>query len=411
MKVLAFEQLPYRHLPADFTQHYQESVVTTPYNELIDPRLMHEDHVNFLDEMMHAARAGFDGVGVTEHEQASYDILPNPNLQLSALAYNTQKEGLDVALACVGRSLGKSREPLRIAEEYAVLDNISGGRLIAGFPVALSYDANLNNGIPPIETRERFEEARELIVKAWTSKEVFAWNRRFGKYPFVNIWPRPVQKPHPPIWRPGVGSPSTFASILENEHVFVYLSWFGPKYTGSRIFDRYWDMAVQMGKEPNPYRVAFLQVVAVGETDEIAHREYGPHIEHGYNTGLGAIPMGWMGLPGYIDIRGVEGMVKDPGDFGLVPKMRTAKYKELVEAQCALVGSPATVRDQLVDMARKFRIGNFLLMVQMGSMPRELVMKNITLLADKVLPDLKRVWEDENYQHRWWPTGMNGSVA
>ena len=174
MKILAFEQLPYRQLPEDFAGRY-DSVVTTPYHELVSREHMHRNHVDFLDEMMLAARLGFDGLATTEHGQASYDVLPNPNLQIAALAYATQSEMLDVALACIGRSLGKSREPLRIAEEYAVLDQISGGRLIAGFPVALSYDANQNQGVPPIETRARFTENRALIEKAWTSKEIFAF--------------------------------------------------------------------------------------------------------------------------------------------------------------------------------------------------------------------------------------------
>jgi len=137
MKVLAFQQLPYRDLPANFSLNYQ-SVVTPPYFELVEAGKMHRAHMDFLDEMLHAARAGFDGIGVTEHSQAAYDVLPNPNLELAALAYATQAEGLNTALACVGRSLGKTKEPLRVAEEFSVIDQISGGRLIAGFPISLS---------------------------------------------------------------------------------------------------------------------------------------------------------------------------------------------------------------------------------------------------------------------------------
>lgn len=107
-----------------------------------------------------------------------------------------------------------------------------------------------------------------------------------------------------------------------------------------------------------------------------------------------------------MDIKGVEFIVRDPGDFGLVPKMRTAKYEELVEAQCCIVGGPETVREQLLELVKSFRIGNLLLMVQHGSMPHELTMKNISLLAEKVLPDLRRVWEGEDWEHRWWPTGV-----
>lgn len=407
MKVLAFEQLSYRHLPDGFENNYH-SVVDTPYYELTDRDLVHQDHMDYLDEMLYAASMGFDGIATTEHSQASYDMLPNPNLQMSALAYATQRENLDVGLAVLGRSLGKSREPVRIAEEYAAIDQISRGRLIAGFPVALSYDASQNAGHPPIDTRLRYQDNRRLIERAWSTKEPFAWNTRFNRYPNVNPWPRPYQEGGPPIWSPSVGTPNSLARIIDDNDVFLYLSWFGTKYTGDRIFNRFWDIAVDKGKDPNPYRLAFVQGVAVGETDEIAHKEYGKHIENAYRQGLGSIPPSGMGLPGYVDINGVEAMVKDSSDFGVVPKLRTITYAELLEAQCVVVGSPATVTETLMDMVRRFRIGNLVLMVQMGSMPKELVKKNIKLLSEQVLPTLQKQWQDEDWQHNWWPSGATG---
>src|SRR5439155_1409555 len=86
---------------------------------------------------------------------SSYDISPNPTLLASAVACAARAEQLDVAITVLGRSLGKTREPLKIAEEYALLDCVSGGRLIAGFPVGLSYDANLNASLPAAETPTR----------------------------------------------------------------------------------------------------------------------------------------------------------------------------------------------------------------------------------------------------------------
>lgn len=408
MKVLSFQQLPYRHLPADFPAKY-DSVVKTPYHELVDARLMHQDHVDFLDEMLHAARCGYDGIGLTEHGQASYDVLPNPNLQLAALAYATQKEGLNTALACLGRALGKSKEPLRVAEEYAVLDQISGGRLIAGFPISLSYDSNQNQGIAPIETRARFAENIMLIDRAHKAKEPFQFNGRFNKHPYVNLWPRPVQ-PSLPVWAPAVGNPFTLMGILDRDQVFLYFSWFGPKLTG-RIFQRYWDLAAERGRDTNPYRLAFLQCVAVGETDEEAHREYGPHVKAAFNTGLGCIPPSSLGIPGYMDIRGVEAITKDPGDFGIFPKMRTASYEEIVDAQACIVGSVDTVAEQLIALVKEHRIGNLLLMTQHGPMPTELTRKNISLIAEKVMPKLRQAWSEEfgaqNWEHHWWPTGFS----
>ncbi|MGD0245560.1 MAG: LLM class flavin-dependent oxidoreductase, partial [Streptosporangiaceae bacterium] len=177
MKVSLFEQVPYRYLPAGFEDQHS-SVVTAPY-DVVDPARMTESLNSAYAELMHGARAGFDGICVTEHGQSAYDISPNPDLLAAAIAYATRAEGLDVAITVLGRSLGKTREPLKIAEEYALLDCVSGGRLIAGFPVGLSYDANLNAALPAVETRERYREHRDLILKAWTEPRPFPWNGRF----------------------------------------------------------------------------------------------------------------------------------------------------------------------------------------------------------------------------------------
>jgi alkanesulfonate monooxygenase SsuD/methylene tetrahydromethanopterin reductase-like flavin-dependent oxidoreductase (luciferase family) len=409
MKVSLFEQVPYRHLPEGFEERFS-SVVTTPYQELVEPELVQDSLRSAYAEMLHAARVGFDGVCVTEHSQSAYDISPNPNLLASAVAYAAQAEGIDTALIVLGRSLGKSREPLKVAEEYALLDCISGGRLIAGFPVGLSYDANINAGIPGIETRERYREHRELVLRAWAEKEPFAWNGRFGKHGKVNIWPRPIQQPHPPIWIPGSGSPGTLKDILQRDYVFVYLSWDGPKLVGRQVFDRYWEMADELGRDRNPYRLAFLQVVAVSETDVRAEKEYAKHLEMHYRSGLGAIPPSGFAVPGYVERAGVEHMLRNP-DESMLPKMRTVTYKELVESQVAIVGSPASVADQIEAFVREFRIGNLLVMLQNGSMPRELTEKNISLFAEQVLPRLRPIWDDEGWENHWWPRTHLGDSA
>lgn len=172
MKVNLFQQSPYRFLPAGFEDQGMSSVVSTPY-ELVDPEAMFDSYRWFMDELLLGLRSGFDGVAVTEHGQTSYDMTPNPNLPAAVLANAIRTESPESALIVLGRSLGKTREPLRIAEEYAMLDCLSGGRLVAGLPVGLSYDANLNNGIPTVETRERYEEAVKLMFRSWTETELF----------------------------------------------------------------------------------------------------------------------------------------------------------------------------------------------------------------------------------------------
>jgi pimeloyl-ACP methyl ester carboxylesterase len=79
---------------------------------------------------------------------------------------------------------------------------------------------------------------------------------------------------------------------LENDYVYTFLSWFGAKLTGPRVFERYWETAERKGKDRNPYRLAFVQVAAVAETDQRAEREFGPHLEYFFRRALGAIPPG-----------------------------------------------------------------------------------------------------------------------
>lgn len=152
-----------------------------------------------------------------------------------------------------------------------------------------------------------------------------------------------------------------------------------------------------------PFRLAFLQVVAVSESDSRAEEEYAPHIEYFFLKCLAGIPLGWTALPGYIDYFGLEYLLRDPRDFGLFAQLREMRYKDLVEAGCVIAGSPATVREQLKEMITELRIGNLLVMLQVGSMPHELTLKNIDLFAREVLPYIHKAWEDDGWSHLWWP--------
>jgi alkanesulfonate monooxygenase SsuD/methylene tetrahydromethanopterin reductase-like flavin-dependent oxidoreductase (luciferase family) len=405
MKVTAFAQLAYRQFPADFEKRY-DSAVDTPWG-LVDPQEVRAAHRDYLDGLMLAARSGFDGLVVTEHAQASYDMSANPSLTANALAYATESEGLDVAIYPAGRSLGKTREPLKVAEEYATIDTVSGGRLVAGFPVGLPYDACLNNGIPPMELRPRFDENLQLILRAWREDTPFAWNGKFSQYPTVNIWPRPQQRPRPPVWLTGIGNPGTMQAAFDLDFGFNYLSFFGAE-AGARIFGRFWDLADKCGLPQNPYRLGMVQLVGVAGTDEEAVRIFRPHVEYMLHKGPGAVSTEKQAIPGTISLAGLQALMRDPGDFGLADRMRTIGFDETVEAGAAIVGSPQTVIDRLSDLVRRCRIGNLHAMLQLGSMPRQVAFDNISLFASDVLPALRTLWADEKWEHQWWPERLGG---
>src|SRR5438067_798887 len=127
--------------------------------------------------------------------------VPSPNLMAAALA----RRSTEAMLLVLGNSIALYNPPVRVAEEFAMLDVMSGGRLIAGFPVGTSMDTNYCYGVNPATLRERYREAHDLIIKAWATREPFPWNGKYTKLRYVNLWPRPIQQPHPPIWIPGLG--------------------------------------------------------------------------------------------------------------------------------------------------------------------------------------------------------------
>jgi len=366
------------------------------------------DYYNWsIDELMLAAKLGFDGVGTNEHHQNPYGFMCNPNLFAAILARATRERGQHVALVQLGATLANTSPPIRIAEEYAVLDCLSGGRLVAGVPVGIGADATISYGVTPLEQRERWREGLDLMVKAWTSKEVFAWNGRHFQLPRVNLWPRPVQQPHPPLLVPGAASSTTWDFCHERDLPYAYLSYFGGK-SSQAVLDRFWERAAANGKDANPYRVSYLQLVGVADTDEEAEALYGPHAEFFYKKLL-HIPPPYLAPPGYSDYKSLVNLFRSSmfefADYSRDLKALTVR--DLIDREFVVVGSPATVRERLEDSARRLNVGHLMAILQFGSLPHEDAMRNIELFGREVLPHLQRVWDDEGWEHRWWPAAAS----
>ena len=184
----------------------------------------------FMDELEHAAELGFDGICVNEHHQNGYGLMPSPNLIAASLARRTR----DAALCVMGNSLALYNPPVRVAEEFAMIDCISGGRVVAGFPVGTPMDTCYAYGQNPSQLRQRYLEAHDLIVKAWREPEPFTWNGRFHKLRYVNPWPRPYQSPHPPVWTPSQGSADTIRWSAQKR--YTYCQTLSPINTVARFF-------------------------------------------------------------------------------------------------------------------------------------------------------------------------------
>src|SRR5579875_2562221 len=135
MKFTWFHLMPYRFLPEDFKDRYRSVWVDIPRN-LYDPKVGHRLYNDYLDQLEFADAMGFDGLGVNEHHQNGYGMMPSPNLMAAVLTRRTRNANLVV----LGNSIALYNPPIRVAEEFAMLDVMSGGRLIAGFPVGTSMD-------------------------------------------------------------------------------------------------------------------------------------------------------------------------------------------------------------------------------------------------------------------------------
>jgi len=401
MKAIFFHLMPYRDLPSDFEDKYESIWITPPNDELCDPKMVEQYYKWNLDELELADRLGFDGIGVNEHHQNGYGFMASPNLMAAALARRTPNNS---AICVLGNTLALYSPATRVAEEFAMLDVLTDGRLIAGFPVGTSMDVNFCYGITPTETRPRFKEAHELIIDAWTKPGPFTFNGRYNQLRYVNPWPKPLQKPHPPVWLAGGGSVETWEMAANYDYTYSYLSFFGFQY-GKKLMDGFWDTMDRMGKDKNPYRAGFAQQICVSETDERAEEEYLEHVTYFFNKCL-HIPPYFFEAPGYRTRRSTEFAIKtnQPGEIAKVAALEK-NWKTLVDNGFIIAGSPQTVADRLIEAAKQLRVGNLHALLQIGSMPHDLTEKNITLFAEEVLPRIRTLWADEGWEHKWWPSG------
>jgi alkanesulfonate monooxygenase SsuD/methylene tetrahydromethanopterin reductase-like flavin-dependent oxidoreductase (luciferase family) len=404
VKISWFHLMPYTDLPEDFTEKH-ESVWVDIDPKLFDSRRAHHIYNEFMDEMEFAATHGFDGVCVNEHHSNGYGMMPSPNLVAATMARRTR----DAALIVMGNSLALYNPPIRVAEEFAMLDCISGGRLVAGFPVGSPMDTCYAYGQNPSMLRDRYLEAHDLVLKAWTCDEPFMWNGRFNKQRYVNVVPRPVQDPHPPIWIPGGGSVETWQWCAEMDYVYCYLSYFGYK-VAERTMRGYWAEMERQGKEPNPYRAGFLQFIGVAETREEAMEIYREPAEYFYGRCLHVHPR-WANPPGYM----TEATVRRSAGSMVAEAARRAEkqmlgarpltFEEIVEKGYVLVGSPDEVAEKLQEVAVNLNVGQMMLLLQYGNMKKEIANYNTELFAKRVIPQLRDLFDDR-WENRWWPTPM-----
>lgn len=375
MQFFYFHLMPWPHLPRDFDRAYDSAWVTLP-NRLYDPKRGHRLYNEYLDEMEYAERLGFDGLCVNEHHQNAYGTMPSPNLMAAALVRRTTR----VKLAILGNAIGLRDHPLRVAEEVAMLDVLSGGRIISGFVRGIGAE-HLSLGVNPTYSRERFYEAHDLILRAWTEPGPFSFEGRHFRVRYANIWPRPLQRPHPPIWLPSQGSPETITFGARRRYPFV--SVFTPYANARRLLGEYREAAEREGYRAKPGQLGFAVPTYVARSDAEARREVKPHILWLFRRGL-KIPPHFLAPPGYLSEDALRRFllagVKPPSELS---------FEELERDGYILVGSPATVRDRLKEIERELGIGVFVGGGRIGDMSQARAKRSAELFAREVMPHFR----------------------
>jgi len=278
MKVFMFHLMPYAYLDMSFSDKYRSAWVVLP-NTYFDPNKGHELYNRYLDELELAAELGFDGICVNEHHQNAYGLMPSPVVMAAALSRRTK----NAKIAILGNAFCLREHPLTLAEEHAMLDCITGGRLISGMVRGIGAEY-YSIGSNPAFSHARFQEAHDLVIEAWTRPGPFAFEGKFYHFEYVNVWPRPYQQPHPPIWTPSTGSSETIEWAAHPSRKYVYLQTYSPIASVVRFLNGYREAAQRLyGYTANSDRIGWCAPTYVSDTDAKARAEAAPHIEALFN--------------------------------------------------------------------------------------------------------------------------------
>lgn len=380
MEFYAFNLMPYRHLDMEVAKTHRSFWLDLP-NNLYDPELGAELYHEYIDQMIYAAELGFDGICVNEHHQTAYGLMPAPNIIASIFIDRTR--GTNVKIPVIGRALPLVNNPLNIAEEFAMLDNLSKGRLIAGFVRGIGCEYH-TSGVNPSFSHERFQEAHDLIIQAWTREGPFSFEGEHYNFQYVNTWPRPYQRPRPPVWIPSQGSAETISWASHPSRKYPFIITFSPIASVMKYHAQYKQQAEQFGYEASGDQLGWALPVYVAETDEIARAESRKHIESLFNDFL-SVPLEMLFPPGYTSIASLAANLASRQGMSL----QAQTLESLTEKGTFVVGSADTVARKIKEAQAVSGFKKLIVMFQFGTLPDELVRKNLQAFAEEVIPKLR----------------------
>ncbi|MSQ70402.1 MAG: LLM class flavin-dependent oxidoreductase [Betaproteobacteria bacterium] len=384
MQVFIFHLMPYAHMDLNYEKKWRSSWVVMPNSEY-DPVKGHELYNRYLDELELAAELGLDGLAVNEHHQTAYGLMPSPVVMAAALSRRVKK----AKIAILGNAFCLREHPLTLAEEHAMIDNITAGRMITGMVRGIGAEYH-SMGVNPAMSHERFHEAHDLVVQAWTRPGPFEFHGNHYHFEYVNPWPRPFQKPHPPIWCPSTGSTETIEWAAHPDRKYVYLQTYSPVKSVAKFLNQYRETAkIKYGYEADSRKVGWAAPIFIADTDEKARELAKPHIEAMFNKFLN-LTFEMMFPPGYVSLETARRMATHKKQL-----RGGVTVDHLIAEGIALIGTPDTVRKKLQEAHRLIGFQNFLALLQFGTLPRDLTEQNIRRFCLEVAPTLQSLTDKQ----------------
>jgi len=358
MKVSFFETGRYaspRTLPPEWPMPpgaYDREAGAQAYQRMIQ-------RIEYVEEI------GFDWVSVSEHHYSARILTPAPIVSASFIAARVQK----IKIALLGPIVPYSN-PVRVAEELAMLDTLAQGRLVVGLlrgtsNESLTYDLN------PQEARERTDEGMELILRAWTEPQPFGWQGRHFRYRTVSIWPRPLQQPHPPTYALGTSRES--CEFAARHRLGCGVS-YGSFEAVGRATRYYREQCARHGWQPAPEQIIYRANMLLADTDEEAQELLRRQPDQAPFTMRAGVREALMKL----DARNIAGQARSPIVTGALPT--------------TFIGSPDTVVEQVRRCREEVGAGVLDLSLQMpGASDPDCLMRSLELFGRKVLPRIRDI--------------------
>lgn len=382
MQVFVFDWTAY----AENVDHFrQNGEMPRLVKEHFDPKVAANTYRNHVAAWQEMEKQGFDGIAINEHHSTPFGMGNSPNLMAAALSQLTEKIKI-----LIYANLLPIHEPLRLAEEIAMLDCMTDGRLICGVGRGAPREYKIFN-VPMSESRSRFNEAYEVMHRAWT-QDRFSFEGEHYKFDDVSIWPRTMQQPHPPVWIPLTGSKESIEWAAEHDATIT-----PGVFPGSMREDtiRYFaECQAKYGRKVDPNKVSIMVDCYVADSKQHAIDEYGEHLMYLFNTLLRYNQV-WqkdVKKAKYYSSTAFEHLRE--GTKGTLAEDDTVFNEWTMEtvtgaAQHMPLGTADEVVDRIIAECDDAGANNVLLVCNRGDIPHDKYMNQIRRIGEEVLPRLQ----------------------